>query len=285
MDCVICRYGELALKGRNRHLFEKKLVDNIRDCLITNRIKGDIQKVRGRVFVFTSDEKALVHLRDVFGLTSLSPAVRADADPEGLKARVVEYLKTNIDVGGSMTFRITTKRTDKGFPKTSNEMDVMLGSAVEDHFGFRVDLTCPDINIGVEIHDSAFIFHEKIQCPGGLPLGVSGRVACLVEDDAGAAAAWLVMRRGCEIVAIARKKNDIDYLSEFSYGSEFQLKMIKDIADANPVMADNGCRALVVGDTLDRFDPESYSRIDAPILTPLISYTKEQIKELVARIR
>jgi len=285
MDCIICRYGELALKGKNRHMFEQRLVDNIRDCLEKNSIDGDIKKVRGRIFVFTSDQDAIKSLRDVFGLTSISPSVVSTAEPEMIRDEVVKYVRNTVDVSRKITFRITTKRTDKDFPKTSNETDIMLGDAIANEFGFDVNLKNHDLNVGVEIHNKAFIFHEKLPCHGGLPLGITGKVACLIEDDAGAAAAWLMMKRGCNILALARKKIDIGYLSKYSYGSEIQLKTITDIEKADQVMTDNDCKALVVGETLESFDPAAYSSIERPVLTPIIAYTEEQITGLVEKIR
>ena len=61
--------------------------------------------------------------------------------------------------------------------------------------------------------------------------------------------------------------------------------MINDLEEVNQFMRDNLCKALVVGDTIDNFDPESYKEIEKPVFTPVISHTKEQINDLIENIR
>ena len=133
MDCVICRYGELALKGKNRGLFESRLVSNIKDCLKRNNISGRVEKIYGRMFVFTEDAKILSVLKDVFGLVSISPAISVENDVSKITSEVLDYVRSLKPKGKS--FRITASRTDKDFPKKSQEMAVLLGSAVVDEFG------------------------------------------------------------------------------------------------------------------------------------------------------
>ena len=305
MDCVICRYGELALKGKNRYLFEQKLLDNIHDCLVKNRLQGVVKKVRGRIFVFTSNKRALECLQRVFGLVSISPAVICPADPGDILDKTVEYVE-NIyrpvglygnDSRNMIKFRVTTRRVNKCFPKTSNEMDVLLGDAIVKKFDFKVDLKNYDLNIGVEIHQDAFIFHEVLPCHGGLPLGMSGKVACLIGDDAGIASAWLMMRRGCDVFALIlqdRAENQTDIIGPlygYSYGSEIQSEVLHGemgsqglAGKISELVVEKSCKALVVGDTLERFDPAVFANVRIPVLTPLIAYSEQQIEALVSKI-
>lgn len=284
MDCIICRYGELALKGKNRNLFEDRLVSNIRVCLNRNGIDAKIKKVHGRIFVFTEDQSALTHLRHIFGLVSISPAVAAEADIDKISAAVLEYAKSAI-TKDTKTFRMSSHRVNKKFPKSSNELDVLLGSLVNEKFGLKVSLKEHDLDIGVEIHDTAFIYHEKMDCPGGLPLGISGNVACLIEDEKGIAAAWLVMRRGCAVFPVLLKDVDISRLVSYSYGTDIISSRIGTIEEANDILQKRKCMALVVGDLFEDFDPERYLGIKKAVLTPLIGHDKEQLSTLLARIR
>jgi thiamine biosynthesis protein ThiI len=200
----MCRYGELALKGKNRAIFENKLVDNLRNSLKSKSIKAMIEKVRGRIFIYTEDTKAIDVIKNNFGLISISPCITCKSTPEDIKSAVMEYSDRAIMMLRPKTFRMTTKRIDKSFPKKSNEMDILLGDSVDD--SLEVDLKNPDLNIGVEIHDKTFIFHERISCYGGLPLGITGNVAVLMEDDKSIAAAWLLMKRGCTILPFVLKE-------------------------------------------------------------------------------
>lgn len=284
MDCIICRYGELALKGNNRGLFEDKLVSNIRACLSGNSITAKVRNVRGRIFVFTDDSSAIEHLRRVFGLVSVSPAVSAEASVESISTAVVDYTKSAV-TAATKTFRISSHRVDKRFQKSSNEMDILLGNIVNEKFGLKVRLNNPDLDIGVEIHDTAFIYHDKLDCPGGLPLGISGNVACLIEDEKGIAAAWLVMRRGCTVFPVLLSDIDISPLVAYSYGEDIISSRIGAIEEANDILQKRKCRALVVGDVFSEFESDKYKAIDSAVLTPLIGYDDEQVSGLLAGIR
>ena len=189
MDCVICRYGEIALKGKNRGLFEKRLVRNIKVCLERNSILADVKQVRGRIFIFTAEPEALKHLKQVFGLVSISPAVVCDSTPDDIEQAVLDYVRDIVKQSAPETFRISSKRIDKRFSKSSGDMDNLLGAAVGEMFGLKAKMKGADIDVGVEIHGSTFIFHEVLPCHGGLPLGISGNVACLIEKDQDLAAA------------------------------------------------------------------------------------------------
>lgn len=285
MDCIICRYGELALKGKNRFMFEDRLVYNIRDCLNKNRIEAEIKKVRGRILVFTNDLKALSVLPDVFGLVSVSPAVVADSLPEAIKERVIDYVRDAVRQGKPTTFRISTKRTNKSFPLSSNETDILLGDAVGDMFNLKAKMKGADLDVGVEIHDNAFIFHETIPCFGGLPLGMTGNVACILENDAGLAAAWLMMKRGCIVFPIGWDETDIDLLMRFSYGHNTWFTQIKDLSDIDGFAEKNGCMAVVIGDRLEGFEPDKYKDVKTALLTPIIAYDDDMLSALLERIR
>lgn len=285
MDCIICRYGEIALKGKNRAVFEDQLVSNMKDCLKKNSIKAELKKTRGRIIVFTNDKKALSALPCVFGLVSISPAVVSDNLPKAIEKKTIDYVNEIKDINKINTFRITTNRPNKDFPKSSQEMDILLGNAVGDRFKLKAQMKGPDLNIGVEIQDRTYIFHEKISCFGGLPIGVTGRVACLVEDDAGILAAWLMMRRGCIIFPLGRKKKDIDLLKKYSCGSDIKLNIIKELIEINDFVESNNCIAVVSGSRIENFKPEQYKDIKIPVLTPVIGYTEKMIAEKINEIK
>lgn len=289
MDCILCRYGELALKGKNRALFENCLVDNIRNALKICAIDADVRKVRGRIFIDTEDTQAITLLTRTFGLISISPCVTCDSVPGVIQEKVVVYSRIVIGQLRPKTFRMTTKRIDKTFPKTSNEMDILLGDSVDD--SLEVSLKDPDLNIGVEIHDKTYVFHERIPCPGGLPLGITGKVAVLIKDEQSIAAAWLMMKRGCEVITFLLKDHEpalvesLSRLELFSSGYPIKPYLIPTIDEINIVISQQDLRALALGDTIDSFTPSDYSKIRTTILTPLIAYAKEEISSLLEKIK
>ncbi|MBI5880878.1 hypothetical protein HZB90_01980, partial [archaeon] len=181
--------------------------------------------------------------------------------------------------------RITASRTDKDFTKKTQKMDVLLGSAVVDEFGLKVNLHNPDMEIGVEIHNKTFIFHEKIACFGGLPLGITGKVVSFLRDENDVAAAWLMMRRGCFVFPVAFKRFDISLLDNYCYGQNLSLSLVKDFQEAEEFALKNRCKAFVVGDTLADFGKSDYSAVALPVLFPLITYTDDELSLLLKRIR
>lgn len=216
---VIVRYGEIALKGKNRSMFEKRLVRNMKDCLNKNDVEYEkIERLRGRIVIYTEDDCDC--LSNVFGITSYSKASIIEPDLEKIKEESVKYYSRG-------TFRISSKRLDK-ILVPSNEIEREVGAYVFEHTGAKVRLKGPDTDIGIDIFkDRVFIFSEKKEGLRGLPVGVEGVVAVLLEDDDSVEAAKLMMKRGCEIILI--KVNDINYnkLKEYVYG--FRLKVVDEV--------------------------------------------------------
>ena len=131
----------------------------------------------------------------VFGVANFSRAHETALDLEGLEAEAVGALKER--AFGS--FRVTTKRSYKGFPRTSGEIDREVGAAVHEATGVRVDLEHPELTLFVEVlQDRIFYSYEKQKGPGGFPVGTSGRVVALLSGGIDSpVAAWRLMKRGC----------------------------------------------------------------------------------------
>lgn len=199
---VLVRYGELALKSRYvRRQLEDRLVTNVREMFAANEVECILHSERGRVFVHAEDEGAALRLlRRVFGIVSVSPAEEAPSDLEALTREVVAYARGVLEPGTS--FAIRARRSGE-HPYTSPELARVLGRAVQDAIpDLAVNLDAPDRQIHVDVRGPrAYVFHEVVKGPGGLPLGSQGKVLAPIEDDEGLVAAWLMMRRGCRVVA------------------------------------------------------------------------------------
>lgn len=205
-DAALVRFGEIGLKGRNRHEFLDRLRSNLRHAL--EPFPGTaVEPLQGRFFVPLAGHgaAALEALRAVCGVTSLSPARRVDADLAALREAAAAAAAEALRARPTASFRIRATRADKRFPLRSTDLERELGAAVlAGHPGLAVDLERPELVVGVEVRDEgAFVFHERIPGPGGLPVGSTGRALALLSGGIDSpVAAWLAMKRGLLVEAI-----------------------------------------------------------------------------------
>lgn len=204
MRCVIIHYHEVALKGRNRSFFEQRMVQNLR--MAVRDVGGkQVDALQGRIRVILSPDASWPVVRDriarVFGIANFSLAQSAPFGDD--TTRLLDPLKHAIgDAIHDMrfnTFRVSAKRSDKRFPLTSMDVEREIGAHVRSVTGKSVDLRHPDLTIHVEtLIKDAYYFMEREEGPGGLPVGTSGRVACLLSGGIDSpVAAFRLMKRGC----------------------------------------------------------------------------------------
>jgi thiamine biosynthesis protein ThiI len=136
----------------------------------------------------------------VFGVANFAQAGRAPLEVDAIAAAILRDLGER-DV---RTFRVSARRADKRFPLTSPQIEREVGGRIKEARGWRVDLGHPEFTIHVEaLTDQAFYYFGKEQGAGGLPVGVSGRVACLLSGGIDSpVAAWRLMRRGCRVLLV-----------------------------------------------------------------------------------
>ena len=201
MTSVVIHYGEIALKGRNRPWFIRMLVRSIRTVLADLDVV-DTRFVLGRIEVRLGPGADWAEVRDRLsrlpGIGNFSRARRVAADLDAIAAGVMREIDGGETSPGN-TFRIAARRADKRFPIPSPDLERTLGRLVQERTGWPVDLSHPAIKIHVEIlSDEAFVYIGKQQGTGGLPIGTSGRVLCLLSGGIDSpVAAWRMIRRGC----------------------------------------------------------------------------------------
>ena len=230
MEDILLRYGELALKGRNRYEFVRRLRRNVRACLKEHDIPGDVRSVGQRVYVHSDRAlQALEPLSRVFGLVSLSPVSTVDADIDAIVGECVHQAKM-AGINPEVSFRVRSRRSDKTFPFISPQIDRLAAEAICQAVGGRIDLSREaDVTIGVEVsHDAALVYSQVVPAPGGLPVGTEGRVVALISGGIDSpVAAWMMMKRGCGVVPVHFSQNqmetckaldNIEALSRYSYG-------------------------------------------------------------------
>lgn len=209
-ETVLVRYGEIALKGRNRRRFEDQLVKNILGSL-SGLPHGEVVARFGRIFVEPGEdpEPVVRRLRRVFGVVSASPALCVPPALEPILAGSQEAMARQLGSGeagseGAGTFKVSARRADKRFPVDSMDLNRIVGAHLLRQFpALSVDVHLPRIVLSVEVREeAAYLFTSTHPGPGGLPVGVSGRGVVLLSGGLDSpVASWYAMRRGMELVA------------------------------------------------------------------------------------
>ncbi|HWU36744.1 MAG TPA: tRNA uracil 4-sulfurtransferase ThiI [Candidatus Acidoferrum sp.] len=203
MRCVMVHYNEIGLKGKNQPLFTQRLEANLLRATAGTGVRR-VEERSGRMLLVLSREADWAVIRDrvrsVFGIANFALAERVEPDMAALKAAVKPALQ-----GRSFaSFKVATKRAYKQFPLNSEEINRELGAFVQGETHAAVDLERPDLTIHVEVLPRDIYFSWGREAgPGGLPLGVSGRVVCLLSGGIDSpVAAHRLMKRGCQVVFV-----------------------------------------------------------------------------------
>ena len=205
-DVVVLRYHEIALKGRNRPFFVRRLAEHV-ERLCADLPVGPVSRASARLLLPLHDPAAWptarARLGRVFGLANytLAHEVRLAADPGESLARVGDTVLAHLAGQSVPSFRVATKRSDKRFPLTSPEVNRVLGARIQAATAAPVDLDGAALTVGLDILPGrAFVSLEKVPGAGGLPVGTSGSVLALLSGGIDSpVAAWRMMRRGCRV--------------------------------------------------------------------------------------
>ncbi len=317
MGLILLRYGELALKGKNRYAFVRQLRRNVRDCLKKNGLSGEVTSSGQRIYVRTDQvEEALVPLSRVFGLVSLSPVSDVPRDIASISQEAAR-LATAAGVRPGVSFRVQSRRADKTFPYTSPEINRLAGGAVHDATQGDVDLSsAADVTIGVEVRlEAALVYGNIVRAPGGLPVGIEGRVVGLLSGGIDSpVAAWLMMKRGCGVIPLhfsgdpgetAKALDNVQVLSQYAYGWNLRPTVLSHAETVGPTLRklavlgeerwscifckrtllqraaalceETGAQAIVMGDSLGQVASQTLANIE------VISYgiTKPILRPLI----
>lgn len=200
---LLIHYGELALKGKNRDLFEDRLVGNIRIALGAGG-DWDVRRLYGRIVVRLSSDEGIdalaKRLQNVFGIANIAPAIEVKPELDAIEEAALDIIRGK----DFESFAVRARRPEKGQPFSSQDVGTIVGAAVQKASGARVDLTRPALTVGVVVMKRrAFVYVDRINGPGGLPAGASGKVACLISGGIDSpVACWRMMKRGCSPVFI-----------------------------------------------------------------------------------
>ncbi len=224
----LIKYAEIAIKGKNRYIFEDALVAQIKYQL--KNVEGEFRIVKemGRIFIYTDGEfdydETIEALKRVFGIFSICPAVvLEDEGFERLSQEVTEYVK-KLYGEKALTFKVNTRRNKKTYPMQSMEISSALGGAILDACpNMKVDVHHPDVFVNVEIRNKIYLYSENIPGPGGMPLGTNGSAMLLLSGGIDSpVAGYMIAKRGVTLDAV--------YFHAPPYTSERAKQKVVDLA-------------------------------------------------------
>ena len=234
---IMLKYAELNTKKDNINMFLKTLKNNIE-----SKIKGfgSINYDKGRMFIYPDEghfDFVLDTCKCTFGIHEICIVYE-------LSSTDIDYVsKCLIEVLGDYSFesfKVETKRSDKGYSMTSPQISKYLGGVVLKNFkDKKVSVTNPDLVIHVEIRkEHAYIYFAPIKGLGGYPIGSLGKGILMLSGGIDSpVAGYLAMKRGVKLEALyfespphtsVEAKNKVLSLAHIlsKYGSEINVHII-----------------------------------------------------------
>ncbi len=321
-DVYVIHYGEIALKGKNRDYFERRLISNI-NRMVRKLTDRRARRRYGRIILEDGNPEIAEKLKKIPGVRYFAMAKKASLDMDDIKRAAVEVLPDEFT-----TFRVEATRSNKSFPLNSMEINREVGSHVAEVTGKAVKLKEPDVTVYIEICEKeSYVYTSKIPGIGGLPVGTAGKVVALVSGGIDSpVAAFMMMKRGCEVVAVhffnqtlhsPQVRRKIELLAEklaevqgqmklymVPFG-EVQREIIKAVPAkwrmliyrrsmmrmANLIARQERASGVVTGDSLSQVASQTLQNLDViykasnlPVLPPLIGFDKEETISMARQI-
>ena len=226
-DLLLCKPGEIFLKGLNKHYFEERLVANVK-----RRLKPighfRVTYLQSALYIEAADDAADLDaaydaVRKVFGIATITRAAACEKDKDAITALAKTYLHDAMTAARS--FKVETKRSDKRFPLTSIQLSQEIGGRLaEAHPGVEVDVHHPDYTVYVEVRDlSAYVHGPAEPGAGGLPTGVGGRAMVLLSGGIDSpVAGYMIAKRGVELECV--------HFFSYPYTSELAKDKVLELA-------------------------------------------------------
>ncbi len=314
---ILIRYGEIGLKSSYvRKSFEKRLMENIRRALKSRDIEGEVQRGYGRIFINTKEvEKTSEVLKHTFGVVSFSPSIKIESGLEKIVDKLTSAGKEILNK--KKTFGVRARRTGN-HAYSSKDVEEEAGRKIIEATGAGVDLDNPDERIMADIRQGqAYIFTDKVDGPGGLPLGTQGKIISLFDGGFKSfLATWLMMKRGCSVVLLCGEmgpyssnkntKEAVELLKKWSHGSPIRVlefnhgKRLFQISEdgergynctlckrflyrlADEIAKETKSKAIVTGETINKNFSDFRlweNGINHPVVRPLVGLDENEIRK------
>ena len=214
---ILIRSPEIRIKGRNRPLFREALKRNLGQRLRGIGLRWRTSSAGDRVWIEVPPaetaalDRALAVIATVFGVELALPCYviprpRHEADPPerllerttSLACGLAEGVRPEAETG----FALRVRRRDRNFPIRSQAVAESVGSAILERTSWgRVDLSNPALTIFIEPHEEAiYLWTRRVKGPGGLPVGVAGRLVGMLSGGFDSpVAAWMMAGRGASL--------------------------------------------------------------------------------------
>ncbi len=224
----LIKYAEIAIKGKNRYLFEDALVHNISYQLKNVDGTFHVRKENGRIYVETEGEydydETVTALQRVFGIVGICPVILVD--DEGFD-RLAEEVIRHVDEtypDKNFTFKVNARRARKNYPMNSMEINAAIGEKLLEAFPeMKVDVHHPQVLVNIEIRPMINIYSIELPGPGGMPLGTAGKAMLLLSGGIDSpVAGYMISKRGVTI--------DATYFHAPPYTSERAKQKVVDLA-------------------------------------------------------
>ena len=206
-EIILCKLGEVVLKGLNRRSFEMKLMSNIRRR--TARFgKFRIYSKQSTIYVEPAEETcdlsgAYAACKQVFGIIAIARAVPCPKEKEAILATAKTYLGEALTAARS--FKVESKRADKSFPMSSIQLSQWVGGELHEAYPhLKVDVHHPELTVYVEVREDAAYVHAPAEpAAGGLPIGMGGRAVSLLSGGIDSpVASYMMAKRGVQLEMI-----------------------------------------------------------------------------------
>ena len=224
----LIKYAEIAIKGKNRYLFEDALVVQIRAAMKAVEGEFEVVKESGRIYVYRPEsydyDQAVEALKRVFGIVYICPvAIYEDQGLEALCADALSYMKS-VHEGYQGSFKVFTRRAKKSYPVPSMEVSAEVGGAIWHGMeGTSVDVHNPELTLSIEIREKIYIYSQSIRGAGGMPIGTNGKAMLLLSGGIDSpVAGYSIAKRGVKMECV--------YFHAPPYTSERAKQKVVDLA-------------------------------------------------------
>ena len=236
----LAHYHEIGLKGHNRGKFEERLRKNL-EALLEPFPVVTIHIVSGRLVVFLQESCDLETAHAVADLMGQVPGVaRVSCGfkcPRDVEAMGIAGREAMEEAGDFETFKVAARRNHTDFPIDSMQLNNLVGEELCEAFpDKKVQMKEPDVTVAVEVVQNAcYVYARSLPGIGGLPVGSSGKVVCLMSSGIDSpVATWRMARRGAVCIAV--------HFSGRPQTSDASEYLVDDIAH---VLERTGCIARV----------------------------------------
>ena len=226
-EIILCKLGEIVLKGLNRRTFEQKLLSNLRHSLYG---VGEyrVWYSQSTVYIEGADEAsdmdaAFEAAGKVFGIIKLSRAAECEKDKDAITALAKEYLRGELTAAKS--FKVESKRSDKRFPMTSIELSQYVGGELSEAYPhLKVEMHEPELVVHLEVRETAAYVHASpVDGAGGMPVGSNGVAVSLLSGGIDSpVSSYMIAKRGVRLVPV--------HFFSFPYTSEAAKEKVIELA-------------------------------------------------------